>query len=139
MFKTRMIPALGACAVLAFALPASAADPAHRIFTLAAQNGSGEAGTVTLTPMGDETRVEIALTGSPNDTPQPAHVHAGTCAKLDPKPTYPLASVVDGYSSTVLKVPAAKLMSGDFAVNVHKSTAEIPKYVSCGDLTKNRM
>ena len=136
MQTSRLLPVLGAFAVLALTLPASAADPAHRVFALAAQNGSGEAGTVTLTPMGDKTRVEIALAGAPNDTPQPAHVHPGSCSKLDPKPKYPLASVVDGYSSTTLDVPIAQLTSGEFAVNVHKSTSELPKYVSCGDLPK---
>ncbi len=134
-----MISALAACAVLAFALPAAAADPGHRIFTMTAQNGSGEAGIIIVTPMGDKTRVEIALVGSPDDAAQPAHVHVGPCSKLDPKPKYPLSSVIDGYSSTTLDMPAAQLMSGEFAVNVHKSTSEISKYVSCGDITKKRM
>ncbi len=136
MLTNRMLSALGACAVLALALPASAADPAHRVYALAAQNGSGEAGTVTLTPMGDKTRVDVALVGAPNDTPQPAHVHVGPCAKLDPKPKYPLSAVVDGYSSTTIDVPIAQLTAGDLAVNVHKSASEIPKYVACGDLKK---
>ncbi len=136
MLSHRMLSALGGCAVLALALPASAADPAHRVFALAAQNGSGEAGTVTLTPVGDKTRVDIALVGAPDDTPQPAHVHVGPCAKLDPKPKYPLSSVVDGYSSSTIDVPIAQLTKGDLAVNVHKSANEIPKYVACGDLKK---
>ena len=136
MHRVRILAALGACAALSLALPASAADPAHRVYVLAAQNGSGEAGTVTLTPMGDRTRVEIALVGAPNETAQPAHVHPGSCAKLDPKPKYPLASVVDGYSTTTIDVPISQLTSGDLAVNVHKSASELPKYVSCGDLAK---
>jgi len=132
----RSVYALGACAVLALALPASAADPTHRVYAIVVQNGSGESGTVTLTPLGDKTRVDVALVGAPADTPQPAHVHLGSCAKLDPKPKYPLATVVDGFSTTTLDVPIGQLTSGDFAVNVHKSTSEIPKYVACGDLTK---
>ena len=136
MLSHRMLSALGGCAVLALALPASAADPAHRIYALAAQNGSGESGTVTLTPEGQKTRVEIALVGAPADTPQPAHVHVGPCAKLDKAPKYPLSSVVDGYSSSTIDVPIAQLTAGDLAVNVHKSANEIPKYVACGDLKK---
>jgi len=136
MLKNRIALTIGACSLLAFALPASAADPAHRVFVLAAQNASGEAGTVTLTPMGEKTRVDVALVGAPDDTPQPAHVHVGPCAKLDPKPKYPLASVVDGASTTTLDVPIAQLTSGQLAVNVHKSTSEIAKYVACGDLMK---
>ena len=132
----RFAYALGACAVLALVLPAAAADPTHRVFPIAVQNGSGESGTVTLTPMGDKTRVDIALVGAPGDTPQPVHVHPGSCAKLDPKPKYPLTSAIDGVSTTTLDVPMAQLTSGDFAVNVHKSTSEIAKYVACADLTK---
>jgi len=132
----RIALTLGACSLLAFALPASAADPSHRVFALNSVNGSGEAGTVTLTPMGEKTRVDVALTGAPADTPQPAHVHPGPCAKLDPKPKYPLTSVVDGFSSTTLDIPIAQLLTGEYAVNVHKSAMEAPKYVSCGDLLK---
>jgi hypothetical protein len=134
--NNRLLSAFGAAALLALALPASAADPAHRVFAVGVQNGSGESGTVTLTPVGDKTRVDLALVGAPVDTPQPVHVHPGSCAKLDPKPKYPLTTAVDGYSTTMLDVPMAQLTSGDFAVNVHKSTTEIPKYVACGDLTK---
>lgn len=137
MQTSRLLPVLGACALLALTLPASAADPQHRVYSLAAQNGSGEAGTVTLTPMPDnKTRVEVALVGAPTDVPQPAHVHPGSCSKLDPKPKYPLTSVVDGYSTTTLDVPIGQLIAGDFAVNVHKSANELPKYVSCGELGK---
>jgi hypothetical protein len=132
----RLISALGASALLALALPASAADPTHRVFPVTVQNGSGESGTVTLTPVGDKTRVDLALVGAPADTPQPAHVHPGPCAKLDPKPKYPLTPVVDGFSTTMLDLPIGQLTSGDFAVNVHKSSSEIAKYVACGDLTK---
>ena len=136
MRNIRSVFALGACAALALALPAAAADPTHRVYMVAVQNASGESGTVTLTPMGDKTRVDVALVGGPADTPQPAHIHPGSCAKLDPKPKYPLTTVVDGYSTTIVDVPIAQLTTGDFAVNVHKSTSEIPKYVACGDLTK---
>lgn len=136
MRNIRSVFALGACAVLALALPASAADPTHRVYAIAVQNGSGESGTVTLTPMGDKTRVDVALVGGAADTPQPAHIHPGSCAKLDPKPKYPLTTVVDGFSTTTVDVPISQLTTGDFAVNVHKSTTEIPKYVACGDLTK---
>ncbi len=136
MLTTRIVYALGACAFLALALPASSAEPAHRVFAIAAQNGSGEAGTVTLTAAGDKTRVDVALAGAPADTPQPAHVHPGPCAKLDPKPKFPLTPVVDGVSTSMLDVPMSALTSGDLSVNVHKSTTEVAKYVACGDLTK---
>src|SRR5438067_8037599 len=45
-----------------------------------AQNKSGETGTAKLTPEGaDKTRVEITLKGGPKGTPQPAHIHEGSC------------------------------------------------------------
>jgi hypothetical protein len=122
-----------ACGVILFAPPVLA-DGGHRVFALTAQNGSGESGAVVLTPLGSKTRVEIALGGSPAGTSQPAHVHLGPCSKLTPKPSYGLASVVDGYSVTTLDVPIDTLLGGTFAVNVHKSGPEAAIYVSCGDL-----
>lgn len=133
---THFLGGLAAIAALAVALPALAADGPHRIFALAAQNGSGELGTVTLTAVGDKTRVDVALANAPTDVPQPAHVHAGSCATLDPKPKYPLTTVVDGMSTTMLDVPMSQLVAGGLAVNVHKSTKEIPVYVTCGELGK---
>ncbi len=131
---SRLLGVLGAAAVLAFALPALAADGPHRVYALAAQNNSGELGTVTLTAVGDKTRVDVALANAPTDVPQPAHIHAGTCAKLDPKPKYPLTTVVDGTSTTMVDVPMAQLVAGGFSVNVHKSATDIPTYFACGEL-----
>jgi Cu/Zn superoxide dismutase len=126
------LAAAGFLAALTAAAPAADA-PAHHVYALAAQNGSGELGTVTLTALGDKTRVELALANAPAG-PQPVHFHAGSCAKLDPKPKYPLTSAVDGLSVTMLDVPMAQLVGGGLAVNVHESTTNIPKYVACGDV-----
>lgn len=132
----RLAGALTAALLLTSAVtPALAADvTGHKTYAIAAQNGSGELGTVTLTSLGDKTRVEVALANSPMSTPQPAHIHEGTCAKLNPKPKYPLAVVVDGLSTSTVDVPMSTLIAGGFAVNVHESTTNIPKYVACGDL-----
>ena len=44
---------------------------------LAAENGSGQSGTATLTPEGEEkTRIVVELSNPPADS-QPAHVHPG--------------------------------------------------------------
>ncbi|HEX3549073.1 MAG TPA: hypothetical protein VHT53_01785 [Candidatus Elarobacter sp.] len=134
MILRRTLSLAAAAAVLALAGPALAADPAHHVYAIGPQNGSGEAGTVTLTPMGDKTRVDVAVTNS--DNPQPVHIHEGSCAKLNPRPTYPLPTLQDGVSSTVVDAPMAKLIGGGFAVNVHKSTTDIATYVACGDLGK---
>ena len=134
MIVSRSLAAAAAAALLVLAVPALAADGPHRVFALATQNASGELGTVTLTAVGDKTRVDVALANAPTDVPQPAHIHEGSCAKLDPKPKYPLTTVVDGTSTTMVDVPMAQLVAGGFAVNVHKSTKDIPTYIACGEL-----
>jgi hypothetical protein len=103
-------------------------------FKIHAQNGSGESGMATLTQAGDTLKVKLAIKGGSGD--QPAHIHKGTCAKLDPKPAYPLTTVMDGTSSTTLKdVKLSSLTSGTYAINVHKSTTDLKDYVACGNLT----
>jgi hypothetical protein len=97
-------------------------------------NGSGESGTATLTPMGNRTRVVIGITGENATGKQPAHIHKGTCAKLNPVPTYPLKDVVLGKSNTIVDVPIDKLTVSPMAVNVHESAKNIKRYVACGDI-----
>jgi hypothetical protein len=100
------------------------------------QNKSGESGTARLTPAGDKTKVEISLKGAPKGVSQPAHIHDGTCAKLDPKPKYGLENVVDGKSTTEVPVALNKLLGEKVAINVHKSAQEAKVYVACGNITK---
>ncbi len=101
-----------------------------------AQNGSGESGTATLTPMGNKTRVVIGVKGENATGKQPAHIHFGTCAKLNPAPKYALKDVILGKSNTVIETPIETLTSGGMAINVHESAANLKKYVSCGNITK---
>lgn len=103
------------------------------------QNGSGESGTATLTQMGADVKVVIALKGAPATTPQPAHIHAGTCAKLGD--VYkPLNNVVNGSSTKVVQgVTIDQLLAGTYAINVHESTANLGKYVACGNIVKSAM
>lgn len=97
-----------------------------------ALNGSGESGSAWLTPMGAKTKVVIKLTGQPAKANQPAHIHAGTCAKNNPAPMWALKNVVGGTSTTILDAPIAKLTGGKYVINVHESMAMISKYVACG-------
>jgi len=101
---------------------------------LRTQNKSGESGTAKLTPMGDKTKVEVSLKGTPKGVAQPAHIHEGSCAQLDPKPKYPLSNVVNGKSTSEVPVKMDELLGGNMAVNVHKSGDDIKTYVACGDL-----
>jgi hypothetical protein len=101
-----------------------------------ALNGSGETGTAKLAQSGANVVVKLTLKGAPADA-QPAHIHPGTCAKLNPAPKYPLTNVVKGMSTTTLKdMKLSSLQTGAFAINVHKSTSDLKTYVSCGDITK---
>ncbi len=93
------------------------------------------------------------------DAVHPAHIHAGSCDELGDV-AYPLSSVgsemlVNGtpmagspaseasgeaaessVAASVTDVEAAlqDLLSGDYAINVHKSAGEIGTYIACGDL-----
>jgi hypothetical protein len=102
--------------------------------TLNEQNGSGESGTATLTQMGSDLKVVISIKGAPATTPQPAHIHDGTCADLKGV-VYPLSNVVNGSSTTVVKgVTIDKLLGAPYAINVHESAANLGKYVACGNI-----
>jgi hypothetical protein len=101
-----------------------------------AQNGSGQNGTATLTQQGANVVVTISLAKG-SAVPQPAHIHEGPCAKLNPAPKYPLSNVVNGKSTTTIKnMKLSALQSGGYAINVHKSAAAIATYTSCGDIPK---
>ena len=102
--------------------------------TLQAQNASGQAGSATLTPDGDKTKVVILLSNPPAGVAQPAHIHLGHCDKLDPAPKWKLEAVKDGQSTTVVPASLDSILKESAAINVHKSAAEVQVYVSCGNL-----
>jgi hypothetical protein len=97
-----------------------------------ALNGSGENGNATLrdTPKGLVVTIHVKNAKGP----QPAHIHKGSCAKLDPKPEYALHNVVNGMSVTTVPGVTIAALTGKSAINVHKSLTDIPTYVSCGDI-----
>ena len=122
---------------IALALPAAAA-PSTLTVKLAAQNGSGENGTATLTQAGGDVQVVIALSGAPA-TAQPAHIHTGTCSSLGGV-AYPLTSVTGGKSTTTVKgVTIAQLLAKPTAINVHESADDLQKYVACGNIAAPSM
>jgi uncharacterized protein with NRDE domain len=128
-----MLVALTALALVP-ARPSSAQAKVVRI-TLIDENGSGEDGSAQLTDQGDgTTKVELLMLNAPEGAVQPAHIHKGSCATLNPAPAYPLTNVVEGKSTTVVNVTLATLTSEKYAINVHKSAAEAAIYVSCGNL-----
>lgn len=102
--------------------------------SLNALSDSGEQGTAVLSDVDGKTKVTVLISGAPT-TAQPMHIHTGSC----PTPgavTYPLTSLTNGSSETVLDVPLATIMSQlPLAINVHQSATELKTFVSCGDIT----
>jgi hypothetical protein len=130
----RSIAVATALVVTLGTLAAAQTTPSTVTIKMNAQNGSGETGTAVLTQEKDGVQVAVTLTGAPSGA-QPTHIHMGTCAKLNPKPTYPLTNTVGGKSTTLVKgVTLSTLLASHYAVNVHKSLDDIKTYVSCGDI-----
>ena len=106
------------------------------VVALSTQNASGVSGTATLTETNGSTMVTLALTGSPADVPQPAHIHTGSCATIGGV-VYPLEFPVNGASETTLNVTLEAILAQlPLALNVHKSAEEVSVYVACGDLVR---
>jgi hypothetical protein len=101
---------------------------------LEAQNNSGQTGTATLTPQGNMTRVVIELLNAPTSVAQPAHIHLGTCDKLDKAPKWNLEALKGGRSTTTVPVSLETILKEKTAINIHKSAAEAQVYVSCGNI-----
>ena len=102
---------------------------------LAAENKSGESGTAVLKETNGQVTVTVTLTGYPKDVAQPAHIHVGTCPGVGAV-KYPLTSIVNGKSTTVLEVTLAQLRAqAPLAINVHKSAKEASVYTACGPLS----
>jgi hypothetical protein len=136
MKKLRILVLLVA-AFAALSFGSARADDMTVTIMLGEQNASGETGTATLTDMHNgTTKVVLKLSGGNAATTvsQPAHIHPGTCATLDPKPIYPLTNVVSGASETTVQVSVDDLLKGTYAINVHKSGPEASVYVSCGNI-----
>lgn len=126
-------------AFVTFAQLSAAAATSTMTVDIHAQNGSSESGTATLTQVGPDVTVVISLKGAPTTTPQPAHIHDGTCANLKGV-AYALTNIVGGASTTTVSgVTIDKLVGGTYAINVHESAANLGKYVACGDIVKGAM
>ncbi|MDQ3777625.1 MAG: hypothetical protein M3310_01975 [Actinomycetota bacterium] len=111
------------------------ATPENQIeVSLSQQSGSAQSGKATLSEV-DETTTRVEIDMTPGDQRQPAHIHRGDCVNLEKQPEYPLESVADGRSTTEVNASLDELLGGGFAINVHKSDAEIETYVACGEIS----
>jgi LPXTG-motif cell wall-anchored protein len=120
--------------VLFAATTSAVAQGQSSTLQLTQQNNSGISGTATFTPQADGLRVDLKVTGA-GAGPQPAHIHEGTCAQLNPTPQFTLSSVTNGSSSTVVQTTAQALTASPHAIHLHKSTDELTVYVACADIT----
>lgn len=137
---TLMVVAALAFLSLATGAYAQSAGPANQVtIQLMEQNGSGQNGTARLTGMDNGGTMVMLQFSNGSSTAQPAHIHKGTCANLDPKPAFPLTSPVNGASETTVNVSLTDLLSGQYAINIHKSPTEASIYTSCGDIVNMQL
>ena len=94
-----------------------------------------QSGVAVLTEAeGGGVQVAITLTTLEAAEIQPAHIHRGSCPGVG-EIAYPLESVVEGKSTTLLEVTMADLKEMlPLAINVHKSADEVSVYTACGSL-----
>jgi hypothetical protein len=124
-----------ALAVVTLAPACAFAAPDTLTVPMKALNDSSENGTAVLTQQDDGVHVVVSLKNTPKDTPQPTHIHIGTCGNINKAPEYALVSTVDGKGDSVVKgVKLSDLTAGKYAINVHKSGDDLGTYVSCGDI-----
>lgn len=133
--STRFALVALALVAMVFTSVAASAAPASVTVQLGTQNNSGQSGTATLTDMGNgQTKVVINITPGAVGVAQPAHIHDGTCTNLNPVPKYPLSAVKNGSSETTVNISLSDLLAKPYAINLHKSVADIKTYVACGDI-----
>ncbi|TXH60669.1 MAG: hypothetical protein E6Q89_00500 [Bacteroidia bacterium] len=98
------------------------------------QNNSGESGLATFEEKNGKTIVRIKVVNAPLDTPQPAHLHKGTC-KEPISELFDIEDVVNGESETVIDQSLENLLKETpFVLNIHKSLDEDEIYTSCGTI-----
>ena len=80
------------------------------------QNGSKQNGTATVKAIANGLWVKVSVFNEPKGACEPAHIHMGTCTKLNPAPWKVLSNVVNGTSITTVKgVSVADMKKGHYA------------------------
>src|SRR3970282_119742 len=92
--------------------------------SLAAQPGGSQPGEGFLSEAAPGVSFAgIEITAGLNNVPQPAHLHTGNCAQPGPI-VYPLASVYNGGSFTILSAGSDEITAQNLILNVHLSQAQ---------------
>ena len=99
---------------------------------------TGQTGKVSITVAGDQLKVVIDAIPGPAGatTPQPAHVHEGSCPGVGAV-VIPLTNVVNGKSETTIPLASAlgKMTPGKaYSINLHRSATEGGVYTACTEL-----
>ena len=113
--------------------------PQKLVVAFGTQNKSGQVGNAVFEERDGKLYVKVDVFNAPKDIPQPAHIHEGSC----PNPgavKYPLTSLVNGQSETVLDITLENLLGSlPLSVNVHKSEKDAGTYVSCGNISRENL
>jgi LPXTG-motif cell wall-anchored protein len=115
-------------------IAAAQSQPQTLTLQMTGQNNSGIAGTATFTQMAGGVHIEIRVNGA-GAGPEPAHIHEGSCAQLNPTPQFSLLSVTNGTSTTDVQTTIQTLTASPHAIHMHKSADELSVYVACADIS----
>jgi hypothetical protein len=98
-------------------------------------------GSVAVSPGNtiSETRVTVMLANATPGAVYPWHIHAGSCGNdngiVGPTPSYePITIGSDGKGEVTTTLPFSTPTTGEYFVNIHKSSTEMGTIVACGDL-----
>ncbi|MBI4338851.1 MAG: hypothetical protein HY680_02735, partial [Chloroflexi bacterium] len=99
------------------------------VLALLEKSGSGQTGIAVLTAQGEVTEVVLLAT---TDISELNHIHTSTCSVVGGV-KYPLTNMKNGQSTTVVNATLESLMTGGFAIRLHKK-GDAATYTSCGDI-----
>ena len=114
----------------------SAAAALTITLVLADLNGSGQSGTATLIPLGDQIQVVLDLS-SGGKRSELVHIHSGQCGDKLRGVNYLLNSFVggSGLSTTTVETSLDEVQDGDHAIHVHQG-GNPAVYTACGNIPR---
>src|SRR5262245_64053211 len=101
---------IGLFVALLGATSIAAAQAQTLTLQMASQNNSGISGTAVFTQTAGGVRVDVRVTGA-GAGPEPAHIHEGSCAQLNPTPQFALLNVANGTSTTEVQTTLQALLA----------------------------
>jgi hypothetical protein len=104
------------------------------IFDLPQEDESGVSGLVSVIAQGEATRVEVGVVGTTEEAQ--VGIHTGTCADLEPMPTYDLEPVLTETMSSVttLDIGFEDLTEGGHAIVIRASADDGGATLACNEI-----